>query len=120
MPQTKIRFIGCGNISDVYVRVAQLFDVLQVRGLAPTGALSARAGAFRHRIWPLLKPSPLSAPPSWTRSILCRLYKIYVPASDLAVRMARRMQSDGLFRRSSKCRCRKSDRSCDRSSNDKV
>lgn len=50
--KTKIGFIGCGNISDVYIRVAQSFDALEVvacadRHLERATALATKFGVPR-------------------------------------------------------------------------
>jgi len=61
--KTKIGFIGCGNISDVYVRVAQSFDALDVRACADTQLERASALAAKYRVPRAVTPAALLADP---------------------------------------------------------
>jgi len=63
MPKTKIGFIGCGNISDVYVRVAQSFDVLDVIACADRHIERAQALAAKYNVPRAYLPDALLADP---------------------------------------------------------
>lgn len=63
MPPTNIGFIGCGNISDVYVRVAQSFDVLEVVACADRHIERAQALAAKYKLPRAYLPEDLLADP---------------------------------------------------------
>lgn len=48
MAKTKIGFVGCGNISDVYFSVAQTFENLQVEACTDLDMARARSQAAKH------------------------------------------------------------------------
>ncbi len=53
--RTRIGFIGCGNISDTYFRVARSFDQLEVVACADHSLERARAQAAKYGL-PRLAP----------------------------------------------------------------
>jgi predicted dehydrogenase len=61
--KTKIGFIGCGNISDVYVRVAQSFESLEVLACADRHIERATALAARYGLPRACTPDALLADP---------------------------------------------------------
>jgi predicted dehydrogenase len=61
--KTKIGFIGCGNISDVYVRVAQSFAALEVVACADQEIGRATALAAKYRVPRASLPEALLADP---------------------------------------------------------
>ena len=61
--ETKIVFIGCGNISDVYVRVAHSFEALDVLAVADRHIERAAALAARYGVPKACLPEALLADP---------------------------------------------------------
>lgn len=64
MAKTKIGFIGCGNISDVYVRVARTFDNLEVVACADRHLERAQALAQKYNLSRACLPEELLADPA--------------------------------------------------------
>jgi len=63
MAKTRIGFIGCGNISDVYVRVAQSFEALEVVACADRNIERATALAAKYHVPRACLPDALLADP---------------------------------------------------------
>jgi predicted dehydrogenase len=63
MMKTKIGFIGCGNVSDLYFKVAQSFDVIQVMACADNDLERARSQAAKHGLPHAFKPEELLGDP---------------------------------------------------------
>ena len=61
--KTKIGFIGCGNISDVYVRVTRSFDTLEVVACADRHIERATALAGKYGVPKACLPEAVLADP---------------------------------------------------------